>query len=593
VARSAAFSHAKTITRLTDRPSANRLAHDVNTLRQHRAFLVVLCFAAVLFLSDIWAYKEFVRAESYFALGARLMIEQGNWLTPHAPDELPLNKPPFTYWLIGCTYKLFGVSYGSARLPSVIAALVTMALVYFLGSRIASKRNGIVASAILGTSYLFMNFARMAMSDMLLALFVTASLSSFIVVLTSAARKSSLLVYLGYVALTLGILTKGPVALALVALPISIELVFSRRREDLAKLQIGRGLILLLIITAPYFLLVYQQAGGGPLRFFFVGENLRRFTGQIYGPAGRPFWYEFVAFFSDFAPWSLLFPIAVWVDRKVRLESSKARAKRLLYLWLASALLLFSVSSFKLDYYLLPVMPAAALIVAPIIAEPAGDAIWLRRVTKLFFVLSATAVLIISLLSLTVAEAFSIHGPLRFLPLAVAAIGVAAILYLVRTPLACSRQIAAARQRRAYRHTTFTTAIGLCVLIAAMMLSLELTFLPTFSRYLPAKQLVSAIPSDRFWFASEAASDWANDVAFNLPAGRGVERLTRADETKLLQVLNNPGAVVLIREREYANLLNRNHDLKILSQGETYGRGGLSVKMLRNPQRERLLVIGR
>src|ERR1700694_3534746 len=99
------------------------LAH----LKQHRAFLIVLAFAAILFLSDIWIYQEFVRAESYFALGARLMVESGDWLMPHAPDELPLNKPPLTYWLIGASYKLFGESYGSARLASVGAGLVVLA----------------------------------------------------------------------------------------------------------------------------------------------------------------------------------------------------------------------------------------------------------------------------------------------------------------------------------------------------------------------------------------------------------------------------------------------------------------------------------
>ncbi len=545
----------------------------MNTLTKHRAFLLALGFAALLFASDIWAYKEFVRAESYFGLGARLMIEQGNWLTPHAPDELPLNKPPLTYWLIGVSYKLFGVSYGSARLPSVVAALLTMALVYFLGIKIATRRVGLLAAVILATSYLFTNFARMAMSDMLLAFLVTASFSSFIVVLIST-DKFSWLAYIGYAALALGVLIKGPVALALVALPIGIELVFSRRREDLAKLQIGRGLILILIITAPYFLLVYQQVGGGPLQFFFVGENLKRFTGQIYGSAGRPFWYELVAFFSDFAPWSLLFPIAVWVDRKVRLENSNARAKRLLYLWLASAMLLFSVSSFKLDYYLLPVMPAAALIIAPLIAERV-DATIPMRLVKLFLFLSAITVLVIALLSLKVAQDFSIHGPLRFAPLIVATVGFVAIVYC------------------AIRHTTFISAIGLCVLIAAMMLSLEQTFLPAFTRYLPAKQLVSEIPADRVWFSSRAASDWANDLAFNLASGRSVERLTTEDETRLFQILTNPGAIVLIREREYANLASRDPQLRILSQAETYGRGGPSLKMLRQPQRERLLVIGR
>jgi len=80
----------------------------VSLLKQHRAFFILLAFAAVLFLSDIWIYKEFVRAESYFALGSRLMVEQGDWLTPHAPDELPLNKPPLTYWLIGASTSCLG-----------------------------------------------------------------------------------------------------------------------------------------------------------------------------------------------------------------------------------------------------------------------------------------------------------------------------------------------------------------------------------------------------------------------------------------------------------------------------------------------------
>src|SRR2546423_11224036 len=105
----------------------------LHALTTHRAFFLLVALAAVLFLSDIWAYKEFVRAESYFALGARLMIERGEWLAPHAADEQVLNKPPLTYWLIGVSYKVFGASYGAARVPSVIAALCIVGVIYFLG----------------------------------------------------------------------------------------------------------------------------------------------------------------------------------------------------------------------------------------------------------------------------------------------------------------------------------------------------------------------------------------------------------------------------------------------------------------------------
>src|SRR5438067_11456170 len=107
----------------------------MDLLKQHRSFLIVIALAVIIFANGICAYREFVRAESYFALGAQLMIERGEWLAPHAPDEQVLNKPPLTYWLIGLSYEIFGASYGAARVPSVIAALGTLGLVYFLGFR--------------------------------------------------------------------------------------------------------------------------------------------------------------------------------------------------------------------------------------------------------------------------------------------------------------------------------------------------------------------------------------------------------------------------------------------------------------------------
>src|SRR5256885_13401744 len=200
----------------------------MDLLKQHRGFIIIVALAAIIFTNGIGAYREFVRAESYFALGARLMIERGEWLTPHAPDEQVLNKPPLTYWLIALSYKIFGASYGAARVPSVIAALCTLGVIYFLGLRFGGVRQGILATAVLGTSYLFLNFARMAMSDMLLTLFVTTSLACFMLILTSSSPHRKVLVIVGYAALGLGVLTKGPLACVLVAAPVVTELVISR-----------------------------------------------------------------------------------------------------------------------------------------------------------------------------------------------------------------------------------------------------------------------------------------------------------------------------------------------------------------------------
>jgi 4-amino-4-deoxy-L-arabinose transferase-like glycosyltransferase len=563
--------------------------------RQHHAFVVLIAFAAIVFLSDIWIYKEFVRAESYFALGSRSMVEQGDWLTPHAPDELPLNKPPLTYWLIGISYRLFGANYGSARLPSVLAALGVLFIVYWLAVRLEGIRAGVISVAVLASSYLFLSFARMAMSDMLLTLCVTASLACFIVVLRahgsgdleigalpdsratapSARRRSS--VSLGYAALALGVLVKGPVALALVAMPVGLELVLRRSREDLKRLRLIRGLILLVLIAAPYFFFVYARLGAGPLRFFFFGENLQRFTGQIYGAAGRPFWHQLVAFFSDFAPWSLLILVAIWFDLRGRkILESKTRATRLLYLWLGWMVLLFSLSSFKLDYYLLPSMPAAALIIGPVIAHAENLPRFMRAILAAFLVVCSAAIVLVALLSVKAADVLSVPGPVRFLPVVAAVLGLLAIaVYLAR--------------RR-----TFQAALILAVTIWATILTIQLALLPAFVRYLPATQLAASVPAGSILFTSRAASDWANCIAYNLPPPHKVERLAGDANNEVLRAAlrSDAKSVAVIWEREYASLALQDSSLKILARVETFGHGGLSLKIIRDPRAERLLVVG-
>ena len=545
--------------------------------KQHRAFFIIIAFAAVLFLGDIWAYKEFVRAESYFALGSRLMIEQSDWLTPHAPDELALNKPPLTYWLIGVSYKLFGANYGSARLPSVLAALAVLAIIYLVAVRFWGIPTGLISVALLGSSYLFLSFARMAMSDMLLTLFVTISFACFMLALDNQESAPRGFVMLGYVALALGVLAKGPVALALVAIPFGLELLLRRDRRAVKRLRLIHGMLVFALIAAPYFALVYARLGAEPLRFFFFGENIQRFTGQIYGGSGRPFWSGPLAFFSDFAPWSLLIFVAIWFDWRGRgLPESKGPAARVPYLWLVWTILLFSLSSFKLDYYLLPSMPAAALIIAPVIANAEKLPRFGRGTAAAFLVFSSAVILAVALLSLKAAAVLSVQSASRFLPVVTALLGLASIVFTI------------ARLR------TWQTTLVLTATIWATMLTMQWSLLPSFARYLPATQLAAAVPAGSVVYTSWSASDWANCLEYNLPPPHRVERLIDDGNNLRLQTAlkSDPESVAIIWEREYATLSSQQPTLKILAQVETFGHGGLSLKIIRDPQRERLLVVG-
>lgn len=546
----------------------------MTTLKRHRVFLLLIAFAAVVFLSDIWIYKEFVRAESYFALGSRLMVAQADWLTPHAPDELPLNKPPLTYWLIAISYKLFGANYGSARLPSVLAALLVLLIVYWLAVKRAGVRAGLISVAVLASSYLFLTFARIAMSDMLLTLWITASLACFSLVLTVTEPGGRKFALVGYVFLALGVLTKGPVALALIAMPVGLELLLNRKHDVLKRLCLVPGLILFVLIAAPYFFFVYARLGAEPLRFFFFGENLQRFTGHIYGAANRPFWYELEAFFGDFAPWSLLIPVAIWFDCNG--GESRARATRILYLWLGWTIFLFSVSSFKLDYYLLPAMPAAALIIAPVIANAQKLPRFVRGIVASFMVLCSVVTVAVAIFSLKAAVQLSVQGPTRFLPGATALLGLGVIVVYVA------------------RRQTCHAALTLTATMWATILTMQLVLLPAFVRYLPAARLAAGVPAGSILYTSSATGDWANSIAYNLPPPHRVDRMfdDESDEKLLTALRRDTKSVAIIWEHEYEALASREPALKVLARAETFVHGGLSFSLVRNPQRESLLVVG-
>jgi 4-amino-4-deoxy-L-arabinose transferase-like glycosyltransferase len=476
---------------------------------------------------------------------------------------------------MGVSYKLLGATYGSARLPSVLAALLVLGIVYALAFQLHGKRTALLSAAMLGSSFLFLSFARLAMSDMLLTLCTTAALACFILALTVEGSRFKTFALLGYVALALGVLAKGPVAIALVAGPIGLELGLKRKRADLARLRLVPGLILLMLIAAPYFVIVYLRAGPAPLRFFFFAENLQRFTGQVYGASGRPVWFELAAFFSDFAPWSVLIPLALWFGW--RRGDNRSRVRRLVYLWLGCTIILFSLSSFKLDYYLLPAMPASALIVAPLMGRAEEVPRLGRFFIEGFLVLCSFAIVLITLLSLRAATVLSISTPLRLLPLVVAVLGLGTIVIAL------------------WRRKVWQSTFVLMVVMWVTFVTMQWIFLPAFVGYLPATRLAAAVPAGSTIFTSAAANDWANCIAFNVPAPHQVERLIGDNEDAgLLAALRSDSkSAAIIRESEYATLIVQDPRLKILAQAETFGHGGLSLKVIRNPRRERLLLIGR
>jgi len=286
--------------------------------------------------------------------GARSMVERGDWVVPYFQGQPFFDKPILTYWLIAAPFAAVGPGFVAARLFAALAALLVVLVTAGLGRRLFGEQVGVSAGLMLLTTLTFVAFGRLAMSDMMLTLWTTLAVA--LGARLTSERKAWAVVALGG-ALGLGFATKGPVAWLMAGIPLALEW-WPRRREGwpVRPAVMALGALVCLTVAGAWFVAVYQRLGSEPLRYFFFKENLQRFAGEAYD-VGRPFWYYPPAYLLTGLPWSLLLVPAL-------LRVRRADASAGLALWLALALVPLSLSRGKLDYYLLPLYPAIALLIA-------------------------------------------------------------------------------------------------------------------------------------------------------------------------------------------------------------------------------------
>lgn len=169
--------------------------------------------------------------ELLYAESARDMFERGDWLTPYFNGKPRLNKPILFYWFILIAYHLLGPSLFAARLCSVLCGAIGVLLLYATGRALFDRETGLFAAIIALATWGYALYARYAMTDMALTMWITGAMYCFVHVLRETpAQRRWVLAF--YAILGLGFSTKGPPAI----LPLLIIAVFLTwaRRGDLA-----------------------------------------------------------------------------------------------------------------------------------------------------------------------------------------------------------------------------------------------------------------------------------------------------------------------------------------------------------------------
>jgi 4-amino-4-deoxy-L-arabinose transferase-like glycosyltransferase len=318
-----------------------------------RSATLLLALTAALLLFRLGDVPLVGPDEPRYARVAVEMHRAQEWVRPTLQGQPWLEKPVLYYWLAGAAYAVFGETAGAARMPSVLAALATVGVTAYVGTRLYGAAAGLHAAFVLGTSLLFFVYGRAASMDMLLAAGVTTSIGFLCLRLLSIERRFSLVV--AGAAAGVATLAKGPLGVVLPLLAVAGYAVASRRWRTLRDVFSAAGVVAFLAVAGPWYALIGRDQGWHFVDVFLLNHNLERFTSTIHRHPGPP-WYYLPLLLGGLFPWSGLVLPGV-----ARLAPRRSPADLFVLLWLAMPLLFFSAAGSKLPGYILPCLPPLAL----------------------------------------------------------------------------------------------------------------------------------------------------------------------------------------------------------------------------------------
>jgi 4-amino-4-deoxy-L-arabinose transferase-like glycosyltransferase len=356
-------------------------------------WIAVLALAVLVRLLFLGSYPLADTTEARYAEVARLMLVSGDWITPQIEAGVPFwGKPPLSFWLTAGSFKIFGISEFAARLPALLQLIATaLLLLGFTGER-PNRNVGVASAGVFLSSGLAFISAGAVMTDPSLVFSTTLAMVGF---WRAVKYQSQTWGYLFFLGLGLGLLAKGPVAWVISLAPIVLwALWFGRVRETLNSLPWGFGIPLAAIVSVPWYLMAESHSPGF-LQYFIVGEHWLRFvdsgwTGDLYGnahdePRGKIwlFWVVSALPWSFFAAYAL---VRHWRENGFVLRVDEDQAY--LVLWATIPMVFFSFASNILYTYVLPGLPALALLIGLFIDSHKTRAIYVAAFVPLLFLVA-------------------------------------------------------------------------------------------------------------------------------------------------------------------------------------------------------------
>jgi len=322
----------------------------------------------ILLLALVWfgplGYRALIKSdEGRYAEIAREMHVSGDWVTPRMNDLKYFYKPPLQYWATAAAYGALGENEFAARLWPALTGFLTILFAGFTARRVFGAAYALPVAAVLASALWWNGLSHINALDGGVASFMAAALFSLLLAqrdgIDRRVERNWMLAC--WAAMALAVLSKGLIGVVLPGAALVAYTLLARDWALWRRLHVVPGLIVFLALAAPWFVLV-TRANPEFFQYFFVHEHFERFLTSVHRRTA-PWWYFVPLLLASVLPWLAGLPGAVGAALRRGAQRDGFRPALLALVWVVVIFLFFSASSSKLRSYILPVVPALALLI--------------------------------------------------------------------------------------------------------------------------------------------------------------------------------------------------------------------------------------
>ena len=337
------------------------------------ALLVGFCF--VLYFVNLGQWDLWNPDEPRYAEVSREMVHGGDWILMHYNGNVYPDKPPLFFWLMGLSSYLWGgFTSFSVRFPAAFFGTLTVLITFLLGKSLYGSRTGFLGGLILATSFEFAFLSTRANIDTTLTFFTTASLFCFFLWYRQNREAknhpqkdlSRFTIYGFYMSMAFATLAKGPVGFILPLFVSLVYLIFQKDWKGIKEMRLLTGMLLFLGMVLCWYLPAVWKGGREYLEQTLLVHSIARYSKGW--AKGQPIYYYLYDFPTGFFPWIVFLPSAFVYAYSMK-PIEKRREFFFLTIWFAVIFIFFSLSKGKRGIYLLPLFPAASLLVGKLLQD--------------------------------------------------------------------------------------------------------------------------------------------------------------------------------------------------------------------------------